>query len=58
MGSLCTNDFLFDKPGLVTRFDATTRLWVDTGAVNIPISNPTNALDLSYNNTNDDCFCC
>ena len=45
---------LFDslaKIGLVKRFDATIRLWFNTGAVNVPVSNPNTALDLSYNNT-------
>ncbi len=47
---------LFDslaKIGLVKRLDATVRLWVNTGAVAVPVSNPTTALDLSYNNTNN-----
>jgi hypothetical protein len=46
---------LFDslaKIGLVKRFDATIRLWVNTGAVAVPVSTPTN-LDISYNNTNN-----
>jgi hypothetical protein len=46
---------LFDslaKIGLVKRFDATVRLWLNTGAVSVPVSNVTTAsLDLSYNNT-------
>lgn len=45
---------LFDslaKIGLVKRFDATIRLWFNTGAVAVPVSTPTTALDLSYNNT-------
>ena len=45
---------LFDslaKIGLVKRFDATIRLWINTGAVSIPVSTPNTALDLSYNNT-------
>jgi hypothetical protein len=46
---------LFDslaKIGLVKRFDATVRLWLNTGAVSVPVSNvATASLDLSYNNT-------
>jgi hypothetical protein len=44
---------LFDslaKIGLVKRFDATIRLWINTSAVAVNVSNPTTALDLSYNN--------
>ncbi len=48
---------LFDslaKIGLVKRLDATFRLWVNTGAVAVPVSNAASAsLDLSYNNTNN-----
>ena len=40
------------KIGLVKRFDATVRLWLNTGALAVTVSNPTSALDLSYNNTN------
>ena len=41
------------KIGLVKRFDATIRLWLNTGAISVNVSNPTTALDLSYNNTNN-----
>jgi len=48
---------LFDslaKIGLVKRLDATIRLWVNTGAVAVPVSNvTTTSLDISYNNTNN-----
>ena len=46
---------LFDslaKIGLVKRLDATIRLWVNTGAVAVPVSNATTtSVDISYNNT-------
>ncbi len=39
------------KIGLVKRFDAAIRLWLNTGAVSVSVSNPTINLDLSCNNT-------
>jgi hypothetical protein len=39
------------KIGLVKRFDATIRLWINTGTVSIPVSTPNTACDLSYNFT-------
>ena len=36
------------KMGLVRRFDATLRLWVNTGSVNITVSGPTSDTDLNY----------
>jgi hypothetical protein len=41
------------KIGLVKRFDVTIRLWLNTGAISVNVSNPTTALDLSYDNTNN-----
>ncbi len=39
------------KIGLVKRFDATIRLWLNPSAVSVAISNPTTNLDLSCKNT-------
>lgn len=39
------------KIGLVKRFDATIRLWLNTGAIAVNVTNANTALDLSYNNT-------
>jgi hypothetical protein len=48
---------LFDslaKIGLVKRFDATIRLWLNTGAVAITVANATTtSLDFSYSNSNN-----
>jgi hypothetical protein len=46
-------NYLFESPnkiGLVKRFDAQLRLWVNTGTVNVTVSNP-DAADTGYNIT-------
>jgi len=48
---LCNVFESLNKIGLVKRFDATVRLWINTGTVNITVANPGTGTNLDYSIT-------